>query len=669
MTKIEQFTTVEFEKALVGILDGTAFSALGILDGEYTYAVSVENTNKRLLIRSSIDVTGRSAASGEDSIRIWVEYWHKKAMKWRSLGKDSKAWTTRLPGWEERLKDRLHKCREIALADKPKPKEGAEICPRCGAGMILRKNRHNGNQFWGCSTFPRCRGTKSYIERTETVKKSEAARKFIPSKYQNAVKDFMLDKSGNLVVKAAPGSGKSKTMEWVMGFLEPGQDVVYLAFNARIVRDFDGKIDPAIGSAATTHSLGLKNITTALGKVRVDEYKDWNLFDEYIEALYGLSRHDEAADVEIAKSAILRLVSLLKADLREPTEENMTYICDRWGIDANSLSGEIVGTVKTIFNRSIDQKKVIGFDDMIYFSAVGIVPCKRFDYIFIDETQDLNKAQIAFVLKSVKDTGRVTAVGDEWQSIYGFRGADTQAMQNTIDALKAKVLPLSVTYRCPKSHVRLIKSRFPDIEMEPAPWAEEGILGDLDEYKFLQVVKPGDLVLCRCNAPLVKPAFSLIRKGVKAVILGRNIGKNLTNLIQKAQKRKRVRTLCDTLEALSSYGQKEIAKLLRMKKNMRAESLQDRIDTIFALSDGCDTVSEINSRIRRIFANDAEGVTFSSIHKAKGGEANRVFILRPDLLPHPMARKDWEREQERNVELVALSRAKQEMYFVRKEEG
>lgn len=248
-------------------------------------------------------------------------------------------------------------------------------------------------------------------------------------------------------------------------------------------------------------------------------------------------------------------------------------------------------------------------------------------------------------------------------SIYGFRGADTDAMPNIIARLNAKVLPLSITYRVPLSGVALANTLVP--ELEAAPNAKEGILESVSEYRFLDMVRAGDLVLCRTNAPLVKPCFDLIRQGRKAVILGRDIGSGLIVLVQKIQKRERVRALGDTLEALNEYRRQEISKLMRAGKEMAADSLDDKIETIFALSDGCHTVADLERRIKDVFRDDAEGVTFSTVHKSKGGEADRVFILKPELMPHPKATAPWELAQERNCIYVSLTRHKEALYFVR----
>jgi superfamily I DNA/RNA helicase len=69
--------------------------------------------------------------------------------------------------------------------------------------------------------------------------------------------------------------------------------------------------------------------------------------------------------------------------------------------------------------------------------------------------------------------------------------------------------------------------------------------------------------------------------------------------------------------------------------------------------------------VQDLFADEADRVVWlSSIHRAKGNEAERVFIVRPDLLSHPMARTPVQVEQEQNVCYVAYTRANEALYFV-----
>ena len=74
------------------------------------------------------------------------------------------------------------------------------------------------------------------------------------------------------------------------------------------------------------------------------------------------------------------------------------------------------------------------------------------------------------------------------------------------------------------------------------------------------------------------------------------------------------------------------------------------------------SVVDLKHNIRIIFTDDIQGIVLSTIHKIKGLEANRVFIVRPDLLPMQTS-KAWQAIQEKNLEYVAITRAKLELVY------
>jgi DNA helicase-2/ATP-dependent DNA helicase PcrA len=166
------------------------------------------------------------------------------------------------------------------------------------------------------------------------------------------------------------------------------------------------------------------------------------------------------------------------------------------------------------------------YTDMIYAPlAADLSPAQRFDMVCIDEAQDLSPMQLEFILGLSCLGGRLLFVGDPKQAIYGFAGADTRAMSRIVERTQATVLPLSVTYRCPQKHVRLAKRFAPAIQA--APGAVEGRVTAIPEGALCRYVTPGDLVLCRINAPLVEACLRLIQQRVPAQVLGRDIAGQL----------------------------------------------------------------------------------------------------------------------------------------------
>ena len=68
-------------------------------------------------------------------------------------------------------------------------------------------------------------------------------------------------------------------------------------------------------------------------------------------------------------------------------------------------------------------------------------------------------------------------------------------------------------------------------------------------------------------------------------------------------------------------------------------------------------------KIKAIFTDDIDGICLSTVHKVKGLEADRVFIVRPDLLPMTTVTKGWQVQQEKNLEYVAITRARMELIY------
>lgn len=483
-------------------------------------------------------------------------------------------------------------------------------------------------------------------------------RKFSPSRYQTAIYNFLESGSGNAVVMAGPGSGKTTTLKHAAPYLPDNAKVAAIAFNKRNARDLE-KVMPEWVRASTFHSLGLSNIRRQVRGVQVDERKVYRILNDLSNSSYAYR-----AVISEDASIVNQLVSLCKNTLTLPDPESLVGLASHYGVSVNGNADAVYEIAGKAFDRSQHDLTTVDFDDMIYLPAIGHVACEPFDFLLIDETQDLNKAQIEFALRSTRPNSRVLAVGDRKQSIYGFRGAALDAVDNVIAALSATTLPLSITYRMPKRHVDYVNRRFPHEPIEAREGAPDGIIDTVSHDVMLSRLVDGDMVVCRCNAPLVAPCFELIRKGVKATIAGRDIGKGLLALLEKAEKRYGSRSLPALLAALMDYAQREAGKLLAAHKGTQAQSLLDQAETLVALADGCNVTSEIAFKVNGVFSDDAQGVTFSSVHRAKGLEADNVYLLKPDLIPHPMAQQDWEKAQEQNILYVALTRSKHGLYFV-----
>ena len=146
---------------------------------------------------------------------------------------------------------------------------------------------------------------------------------------------------------------------------------------------------------------------------------------------------------------------------------------------------------------------------------------------------------------------------------------------------------------------------------------------------------------------------------------GREIGKGLSNLATRWKVED-----CVALERnLEAYREREANKILAKGGNTEQalDSLDDRLDTLLIIMEGCTFVHEVQDRIERMFLNTtndgrAHTVVLSTVHKAKGREWDRVWILGfAEYMPAKWARQDWQKVQEDNLCYVATTRAKSKL--------
>jgi DNA helicase II / ATP-dependent DNA helicase PcrA len=581
------------------------------------------------------------------------------------MEKEKMAMIAKYPGWCVKCKGRILAGKDYIERDENLGKFVHSHCPeRNKYGAQVRNSTDSVALMKAAvSSAPVDNGTNASAIPTATVV-GVPVKEFHPSKYQKAVFEFITKGEGNAVVEAVAGSGKTTTIVKALDLTSTDSAVAFLAFNKHIADELRRRA-PAHVIVSTLHALGYKEINRYAGKrVDVDEDKLSPELDKY----WPIDRKVPIADrlANRASRNIMRhLVSLAKAILLDTGDPlSIAEACERYGIDMMGGDQQFMALLPVFMDKSKEDTTVVDFDDMIWLPLILNLELTKFDWVFIDEAQDMNASQIELIKRIVKPgTGRIIAVGDRKQSLYGFRGADTDAIPRLIRELDATILPLSISYRCPVSHVAAAKMIVP--QLESAPHAKEGKIEHITEKAFEEMLAPGDMVMCRTNAPLVGPAFRVIRRGIKACIRGRDIGAALVNMIDKFQTESR----SNFHILLEEYFQKESERLLRNHKEMQVMALTDKVETLMLISDDCvtDEVQELRDKLLAIFSDEITAVVFSSVHRAKGLEANRTFILRPDLMPHPRAEQDWEKEQETNVMYVAMTRSKDELYYVDKE--
>lgn len=287
--------------------------------------------------------------------------------------------------------------------------------------------------------------------------------------------------------------------------------------------------------------------------------------------------------------------------------------------------------------------------------------------ILVHNCQDLNRLQITLVGRMMAAGARLFAVGDSRQSCYGFRGADSAAMdriRGEFKVPKQNQLPLSITYRCPKAVVRFAQQFVPHIEASdsaPEGSVEHRPATDAAFTETLLALVPGDMAVCRANAPLVSCALKLIANHRRARIKGRDIGKAIGRLAKELLKKASDQTVLTLARVVEEYGRKQSEKLHAARKDRQADQIEDKCETLLAVIAGAQSLEEVQERLDTLFSDNHEAgaVMFSSIHRAKGHEAETVVWIGPEISGwiEKKCKTDSARTQELNLRYICITRA------------
>lgn len=551
-------------------------------------------------------------------------------------------------------------------------------CPDCGKVMVkktgtMRRPPYRPYSFWTCTSYPACRGTRdgSY-DPVKAIANAAAATvlTFIPTAEQVLIWDEIQNGTDSVIVQARAGTGKSTTARISMYRVDPAKSIYYGCFGNRNVADFAEKGHPDQAYVATHSAYGYRQIKAAFGNPRVNKYKTYDIVD----LLYPSDAPGIDKDFHNAvKFSIVKLVGLVKSYLADASDiAALAEICALHGVDFESE--EHKGTVMLLLPKVMEMCKNmqsghgIDFDDMLWLPVVLAMPCQQYDIVYLDEAQDANTCQHALLLRMLKPGGRAVIIGDDYQAIFGFRGSDTDSIANLGDAIEkqtvkpCKVLKLSICQRCPALVIELAQTWVPDIM--PRENAPKGNIYSVDIKQAFPFFKPGDMVICRVNAPLMGIALGLIKMGVKAVVLGRDVEDQLKNLI----KRFKASSIPELLARVDKWTSEETAKFANSRNAEQiAQRMQDNADCVHALAEDAQNIDEILAKITNLFADEKEGkpnhaVVCSSVHKAKGLEAKTVHWIFPHLTCK--GAQEQQIQQEKNLKYVAVTRSMDTLFLV-----
>ena len=508
------------------------------------------------------------------------------------------------------------------------------------------------------------------------------------------------DTVDNCVVQAVAGSGKTTTIVGFSNLIPTTMNAIFLAFNKSIADELKERL-PQHVQARTLNSLGFGILRKYVEETKVRNLppvrswtagnKTWKIIRDTFDRV-EVSNYGKDIAFLVAKAKSFGIVS---ADLEGQMVDGVEYrsanglrdekatwdhIVSHFGHTLDYASRDkVYAMASQVLSISIQTLALVDFDDQKYLPVVMFpngkpMKARKFDAIIVDEVQDVNAIDILLARLSLKKNGVVMGVGDANQAIYGFRGASTDAVAKFASEFGCSELPLTVSYRCSKAVVNAARAVHETIEH--ADNAPEGLVEGLDKYTSeVFSARNEDMVICRNNAPIVDFAYKLIRARVPVYVKGRDIGKGLISLVEQMK----ANNVSDLSSKLNIWVAQQTDIILSNDPDDEeaVERMLDRVATIkvFVEHNVDGRVDSVINDIESLFNTsssdkkesfDIKGkVVLSTMHKSKGLEADHVFILNPGLLyPRYISEGTWQWDQEKNLEYVAITRAKTTLTYI-----
>ena len=494
-----------------------------------------------------------------------------------------------------------------------------------------------------------------------------------PSKYQTAIFDFVVHGCGNGVIRARAGSGKTSTIIGAMKLVPTNKKCIFLAFNKSVKEEIEKKL---VGydncTVKTLHGLGYSMISSYIkDKPKVDEFKYNSFLRHNITELSTAKIQDKKKITEYCDN-IIQLLEFSRMNLAQSNRE-IEKIANEYSIPHDNDEVDVVIKLMKWGKKHLNS---VDFTDLVWLPyELDIAPKQnKYDWIFNDEAQDYSVAYVKLFMRCFKRGTRFVSCGDEYQSINQFAGASEQAFNTMVSMPNTQVFDLPMSYRCDREIIKEANRFVKDI----IPRDDAG-LGIIKHDSRLAEIKDNDLVLSRTNGALIKLYTRLIKLGKACYIKGSDDDKS--KLLDTVEKFKVGEELgkhfeCDGLfprlyNNMISERNKLVDGGMDMIDAINTQAVQSRYDTISSLvtiAAGCNNVTELINRINKIYSRSNTGICLSTIHKAKGLEANNVHIICRSVMPQKYAKTKSEIQQERNLIYVAITRAKHKLCYVSEKE-
>lgn len=513
---------------------------------------------------------------------------------------------------------------------------------------------------------------------------------FTPTESQRNIANVVLNGSGNVAVIAGPGSGKTTTIEWLIRTQLPKKaKSLYLTFTNALADPARLRMPKENTIVATMHSIGYALLA--------QEFTYGNIPDsKYNYPLYKILSNiadPKQKEFHTAKESLLTLFNFARYNLSDFSEESLIEIATENSLDYHPMAKAIL---PELWQTGIDlategqwfkgkKQRVWEFTDLIALPIeFGIRPkpdmkigsqekerhwpMGGIDYIFVDEFQDFNLAQLQ-LLRLIAGDSKIIIIGDPMQSIYNFAGAFPGMMEHGVDQLNAEVCTLYDNWRNPQSVVEMLNAKF-GTELIPNNPNGDIVRGNWREW--LNRLTPQTAILTRAMRGSKSEAFrflaTCLQNGIELNVAGLELKKISNHLIRMAKEA----TKAAGFELPWKRLPDELLTLVASAPKYKREELAEQVQMVIAFVDfsKAQTFDQYDKFLVEFEKFKKNRPILTTGHKSKGNEWEQTLVLGADLLPaYRKGMTERQKKQEYFLDFVMNSRAKDTLLLSNSPDG
>jgi superfamily I DNA/RNA helicase len=516
----------------------------------------------------------------------------------------------------------------------------------------------------------------------------------VPTAEQTTIINEIRSGTRHVLVEALAGTGKTST---ILKSLEGSavKRVLLCAFGHKNAADLRAKMPKAppkhTWKASTLHGQGFGILRSYGWQPAVDDKEEGihgdeseNLVNDVADAIAKIVSAEELHGHELwfshlPTAAVGTVKYMISNEVRRAARDLLIYWKDRClgqdDVDSEDLeafddlgSEEDVDLVYTIAHYAylagarIDRPK-IEQRDMIWLPLVlDLVPKWSYDLVIVDEGQDLSRPQFKLAQRLMSPGAKLVVVGDLRQSIYGWRGAVGDEVWEAMGAMKAVMLPLTVSFRCARAVVEVANVLVSDLRAcDDAP---AGVIHTCTFERMIEGLPTTTIdsfVLSRNNAVLFDIALQLwSRNAIFSFSKGKELAAGLHALVNQLN----INDAESFRKSLDEWCERTLAKAEEKSAISKIARIKQRRATLLALL-RCTEPKGLHALLQRLTTErDSAVVKLATVHGAKGLEADRVYLMRETFARHQERPPEPIPPEELNLEYVAITRARHELVWV-----